>query len=111
MKEISHVKSYNDYSIERDILRKFVNGSYTLIVIRYSMEADVIKDADQHEHFASKRTEEIMEQSFDIPEFKQRIEECINNYIPCTLVNRKCFTSKTRNRLSEKFFEYLLNYT
>lgn len=89
IKELLKVKPYNDFFLKADVLYKFVDGE-ELLVVPDSMQIDIIRNAHDRGHYASKRTEETLKHQFYIPKVKEKIDHFIKNCVPCILNNRKC---------------------
>lgn len=88
IKEILKLKPYSDFLLKSDILYKFIDGE-ELLVVPESMQIDIIRNAHDRGHYASKRTEETLKHQFYIPKVKEKIDRFIKNCVPCILINRK----------------------
>lgn len=88
IKTILEKEAYENYSIENDVLFKYV-GDRKLLVVPTKMYQDVISRAHQQGHFGVKKTEELIKKEFFIPKLIEKIEYCIRCCIPCILMKRK----------------------
>lgn len=53
------------------------------------MEIEVIRNAHENGHFATKKVEESIKQQFHIEKLKEKIQDVLANCIPCILAERK----------------------
>lgn len=79
---------YENYILRGDVLFKYIDGRELLVVPR-AMQTEIIKNAHENGHFATKKVEEIVIQQFFIDKLKEKILKVINNCIPCILSERK----------------------
>lgn len=81
-------ESYENYFSKNDILYKYENGRESLVVPQ-SMQLEIIKKAHDIGHFAIAKTEEVVKREFYMPKLKEKIQNCIQNCVPCILGNKK----------------------
>ena len=77
-----------EYSLRGGVLYKFVDG-VDLLMVPASMEDDVIKNAHEKGHSSVKKTQDIIEQEYYIPQLKTKVEKYISNCVRCIIANRK----------------------
>jgi transposase InsO family protein len=70
------------------LLYKEENGQ-NLLVIPTGMQEQIIKNAHENGHFASKKTSELISREYYIPKLENKIKKVIANCIPCILAERK----------------------
>lgn len=81
------VKPYEDYFLKNDVLYK--DSSLELVVIPSSMEDEIIRMVHREGHFASRKTQEMLERSYFVKNAKVKIERVIRNCVECILAERK----------------------
>jgi hypothetical protein len=86
--KILHDQPYEGYLIDKDLLYKEENGQ-NLLVIPTGTQEQIIKDAHENGHFASKKMSELISREYYIPKLENKIKKVIGNCIPCILAERK----------------------
>jgi transposase InsO family protein len=86
--KILHDQPYEGYLIDKNLLYKEENGQ-NLLVIPTGMQEQIIKNAHENGHFASKKTSELISREYYIPKLENKIKKVIANCIPCILAERK----------------------
>lgn len=86
--EILKDKQYDNYIMCGNLLYKFKDGR-NLLVIPKSMETDIIQMIHEKGHIAARRTEELIQQEYHIPDLKRKVEHYIASCVHCILVNHK----------------------
>lgn len=81
--ELSH-----GYTLIRGTLHKLVGGK-DLPVVPDLMQNEIIRVVHDKGHLSTKRTEDIIQKNYYIPDLRKKIENNIMNCIPCILANRK----------------------
>lgn len=86
---IEETGNYENYLIERGVLYKEQEGR-KLLVLPKGMQMEVIgKMHVDNGHFATKKTQELIEREFWFPDMKKKIEHYVANCIPCIMAERK----------------------
>lgn len=81
-------KDIHNYQLCNGILYKEVDGR-NLLVIPKTMQTDIIKRVHEEGHFGIKKTMEVINKQYYIPNLKSKIETFIKNCIKCILGNNK----------------------
>ena len=105
-----------NFGEKNDILYKIVNGREVLAVPKM-MQVEIVKNSHCFGHFSAVKTEEIVKCDFYFLKMKKCIKNVVNNYIKCSLVNKKRGKgevylnpiSKEVNVLMEKCINRILN--
>lgn len=77
-----------EHVVKNGILYKYQNGQ-ELLVIPQAMQTEIVREVHNKGHFATDKTEDVLKQSYYIPNVKKTIENVISNCIECILYNRK----------------------
>lgn len=88
VKEILKEKPYGNYLMIDGLLHKFEGGN-ELLVVPKAMQSEIVRKAHEKGHFAEKKTREIVEREYFIPNLKMKIANIIQACVPCILMNRK----------------------
>lgn len=78
---------YADYFIKYGILYK--NPDKELIVIPSAMEKEIIELTHRQGHFAAKKTVDLLEKNFYIPDAHSKVDKIIRNCVPCIVSEAK----------------------
>lgn len=79
---------YENFILRGDVLFKYISGR-ELLVVPKAMQTEIIRNAHENGHFATKKVEEIVSQQFFIDKLKEKIQKVTSNCIPCILSERK----------------------
>ncbi|GFU46984.1 transposon Ty3-I Gag-Pol polyprotein [Trichonephila clavipes] len=88
IKTLLETMLHDNYIVKNKLLYKTVNGT-DLVVVPDEMQANIIKTAHEHGHYAVLRTQDLVSKDFYIPRLKDKVEKCIQNYVACILTKRK----------------------
>jgi len=80
--------THNNYFLKSGLLHKVVDDC-ELIVVPSGMQREIIKQAQEHDHFSVKKCKEIIGREFYIPKLEDKIQKCISCCIPCIVNHRK----------------------
>uniref|UniRef100_A0A0A1WLR9 RNA-directed DNA polymerase n=1 Tax=Zeugodacus cucurbitae TaxID=28588 RepID=A0A0A1WLR9_ZEUCU len=78
---------FEDFYISHGILCK--DPSKELVVVPCSMEEDIIRTVHRQNHFAARKTQELVEKSYYIPQLGQKIVRIVASCIECIVANAK----------------------
>ena len=87
IKKVLELSSYDDYYVKFDLLYK--NPDRELIVIPSSMEQEIVQTAHRQGHFASRKTQDLVEKSFYISELKTKVERVVKSCVECIVSEAK----------------------
>lgn len=88
IKEILKVKQYDDYVIYNELLCRYADSAYQIVVPK-KMEMNIIVRAHKQGHFKQKKLEPIISKKFFIPDLAKKINEVVENCVECILCDRK----------------------
>jgi len=80
-------KGHEDYYIANQIL--FKDPDRELIVVPSQMETEIIQIAHRQGHFSAKKTQDLVEKSYFIPNLKEKVSRVVGSCVECILVNAK----------------------
>jgi transposase InsO family protein len=80
-------ETYNDFLLRGDLLYKEEGGIQKLVIPK-GMEREIIRGAHEVGHFGKKRTMKRLT-SYWIRNVEKKVEECIQNCVPCIVAARK----------------------
>ena len=80
--------TYEDYHLRNDVLYKFVDGAYVLVVPK-SLQKQIIQTFHERGHFGLGKVSKLIKNDFFIPQVDRKIAEVISNCIPCILAAKK----------------------
>lgn len=81
-------ENYDGYFMKSNVLYKLVSDD-ELLVVPKRMQREIIKRAHDRGHFAVKKTKELIDKDFYIPNLEDKIRKHILNCIHCVIYNRK----------------------
>jgi len=85
---VLQAKPYKDFHLVHDVIYKEQDGK-RLLVIPSQMAESIIRKTHDNGHFAVKKTMEVLNNDYWIPNLQARVERCIWNCIPCILTKKK----------------------
>lgn len=88
IKEVLKEKSYKDYVIHNELLCKFSNSEYR-IVVPENMQTSLIIKYHQEGHFKSQKLEALINKEFYISNLRNKIEKVTSSCIECILAEKK----------------------
>ena len=86
--KILEKEEYEDYYLRNEVLFKFSNGDYILVVPK-AMENTLIRQVHEKGHCNARKVETIIKQEYYIEKLAKKVKNVIENCIPCILSNRK----------------------
>ena len=92
IRKVLESDSYEDFYLKHEILHK--NPVKELIVIPQVMEDEIITIAHRQGHFGAKKTEEVIEKQFFIPNLSQKVVKILRGCIECIRCNAKAGKSE-----------------
>lgn len=85
---LKYNKNYKNYVVRKDILYRFDDGTY-LLVLPKNMQTQVIRNVHEQGHIHAKKCEANIKQDYYISELGKKIQNIITNCVQCILVSRK----------------------
>lgn len=79
---------YKDYELKRDVLYRYVEGSYLLVVPK-AMQLQLVRSVHERGHFSAKKIEDIVRREYAVEKLSEICAQVIANCVPCILSSRK----------------------
>lgn len=79
--------TYEDYYLKSDIMYK--DPDKELIVVPELMEQEIIQIAHRQGHFASRKTQDLVEKSFYIPNLNVKVDRAVKSCMECIVSEAK----------------------
>lgn len=87
VRKVLETNPYEDYYLKFDVLYKDPNKE--LIVVPALMEQEIIRIPHRQGHFASRKTQDLVEKSFYIPDLKSKVDKAVKNCVECIVSEAK----------------------
>lgn len=87
VKEVLTEKPYDDFVVHNDLLCKYSNAA-NLVVVPEQMQISLIKAYHEEGHFKNPKLEKVIKKEFFIPDLRNKINQVIQNCVPCILIDK-----------------------
>lgn len=79
---------YDNFIVWNGVICKVV-GDAKLVALPKAMQGDVFRNAHELGHFGTKKTMEVLQRNYWMPNMAKRVDQFIQNCVACILGNRK----------------------
>ncbi|GBP02650.1 Transposon Tf2-9 polyprotein [Eumeta japonica] len=87
VRQVLEIASYEDFYIKFGLVYK--DPIKELIVVPVQMEQEIIRIAHRQGHFSSRKTQDLVEKSFYIPNLQAKVEGVVRSCVECIVSDTK----------------------